>query len=123
VSKDKQIAMRRLPGDTLLLAQTTQALGINNTAVLRLALRYMARDLGVAFPDQNEVLICLRNLVAGCRAIEVQGLDETLQRCERLLKKHDANLKRVYKFADYPYDIERALLREEIAQKKKRSKQ
>lgn len=91
------VQFRRLPSDSYFLRSIGDHYGIDNSAVFRMVLRDFAYKHGFASPEFHDVLEILRDLVAGCRAAGVQGMDKTLEKAEKVWERHYARVEKVYK--------------------------
>jgi hypothetical protein len=114
---NKQIAMRRTPSMTLLLNLLGEKWGINNSAVMRIALCYTAEQMGFTFREAPECLVRLRDLAQAVRENDSKKIEKAVMAAEKFVARHDARLKRMLKFDTYPVAIERFLAREERRRK------
>lgn len=104
---------RRWPSDDFVLDSIGEQYGIDSTAVFRIAIRDFAYKHGFAHPEMHEMLLVMRNLITGCRLAKVQGMEKTLAKGEKILKRHMDRLEKAYRFDEYPKEIEQEVLREE----------
>jgi hypothetical protein len=103
---NKQIAFRKLPGDEIYLQALAEEWGIGYSAIMRLAIRFLAKELGVLDKTTAAALKALRDLVN-------EQSPENVERARKVLILHDAKFKRILKLSPYPIAIERELLEAE----------
>lgn len=120
MSNLKLRTFKRWKTDDYFLDTIGEQLGLDSTAVFRMAIRDFAYRHGYALTEVHEIMLAMRDLTVGCKLAKVQGLDKTLKRAERILARHKSRIENVFRFEEYPQHIEEEILREERKLKKKR---
>lgn len=118
--RDIQTAWRKLPEDEFFLNTCAEEMGLNQSAVIRVAIRYLAFNQGYVLREYQHLLLCLDMLLRHAKGEKFQNLEKWLSKSEKLLKR---NKEKLFSFSDDTQEAEMAVwLSETLSRKRMRQK-